>query len=269
MPFIFFEYKHDSKFSNIWKSCVESLQIVTQIAYSHTIKEDDIIELQKNVELHLSSIQKWFDVELIPKHHNLLHLGTLIRRMGPVLFLSMMRYESKHKNLKAFASQTSNFRNINKTISTMHQQTISTVTNSYADNIKHGKLCALPEEIKSNAELNCFQSEIFDDIFEVKWLKLNEWVYRKGLFIFMSRLICEIEHVLLHNGEYMFIVNVFKTIDCNSFLNCARIKEIIPKKYELVKLNEMNNKKVYEKKFLNGEMFIIIDSLETKYSFFE
>lgn len=152
----------------------------------------------------------------------------------------------------------------------MHQQMISTITNSYEDNIAHGKLHTLREELLSNPAFEHFQFDVCqsDDLFEIKWLKLNDKVYRKELFIFMKRLICRIENILMHKGEYVFLVSVFKTIDFNSFLNSAKIQAIMPKKYELVKLNEMENKNVYEMKILDGELFIIIDTLETKNCFF-
>lgn len=264
IPFIFYQFKDNNKLHKMWENCVRPLQIITQIAYSHKINEEDLVVLQCNVELHLKCIQEYFGVELLPKHHNLLHLGTLIRRMGPVVFLSMMRYEAKHKVLKAIANQTANFRNISKTIAIMHQQMISTCTQSYADNIKHGKLFKISEDLRNNVELESQSLEIF----ETKWLKFNEWIYRKGLFIFKHRIFCKIENILFDKVEYSFVVSVFRTVDINSFLNSAEIEEIFPKKYEIIKLNEMENKKVYEKKTLAGKCFIIIDCLETKHSFF-
>lgn len=198
------------------------MQIVVQIAYSHTINEESLVHLQSNVELRLKSIQEYFGVELIPKHHNLLHLATLIRRMGLVLFLYMMRKESKHKVLKSC-----NFRNINKTIAIMHQQTISTNRHTYKDNVKHGTLFSLSEQIRN---IEDFDSQSL----ETKWLKLNGWVYRKGLFIFKERIICKIEHILFDRIEYSFVVSIFRIVNFDPFLNGTEIEEILHKKYEIL-----------------------------------
>lgn len=114
LPFILFREQQHEKLKVVWK-CVESLLIITQVAYSRKITETDLELLQENVHIHLDSIQKCFNVNLLPKYHNLTHYANVIRKMGPLVTLSMMRYESKHRTLKEIADQTKNFININKT----------------------------------------------------------------------------------------------------------------------------------------------------------
>lgn len=96
IPYIF--YKKRESVKDIW-ICVQSLLRITQIAYSSYLVEDDLIELENSIKLHLESVQKYFKVGLIPKHHFITHYPNIVRSMGPLVSMSMMRFESKHKSL--------------------------------------------------------------------------------------------------------------------------------------------------------------------------
>lgn len=86
MPFIFFDKKEE--FNPFWEP-VESLLKSMQIIFSPVITERDIKLLEKYIEQHLKGVLKVFKCTLIPKYHFLVHYPELIRKMGPLVILSI------------------------------------------------------------------------------------------------------------------------------------------------------------------------------------
>lgn len=77
--------------------------------------EDDLNYLDSIVRKHNQEFLRLFNVDgrrpLPPKAHYLLHYSRIIRNSGPLKFLSSMRYEAKHQQLKAYANVCSSRRN--------------------------------------------------------------------------------------------------------------------------------------------------------------
>lgn len=59
---------------------------------------------------------------LTPKHHMIIHLPTVIKRMGPPRHFWTMRFESKHGYLKDLSKKLKNYKSICKTLAFRHQQ---------------------------------------------------------------------------------------------------------------------------------------------------
>lgn len=72
LPFILSSDLDNALVKKVW-ACVQSLFEISQIVYSTRIEECDIVQLEKSIEIHLSSIQNLFRVELIAKHHFITH----------------------------------------------------------------------------------------------------------------------------------------------------------------------------------------------------
>jgi len=85
-----------------------------------------MIEYMKDViEEHLSNFSqlysaKWH-VKLRPKHHLLVHLPAIVRKSGPLVGMSCMRYELKNSFFKRTAHTVCNFSNICHTLAQRHQ----------------------------------------------------------------------------------------------------------------------------------------------------
>lgn len=265
MPFILFEEQKHAKLKEIWE-CVESLLIITRIAYSLEINEKDLIILRENIRIHLEGIQNYFSSNLLPKHHFLTHYPRIIQLMGSLVSMSMMRYESKHKELKKIASTTNNFKNITKTIATMHQQNIITSGYGYKDELTHGKAIPVPRSVIENDKM-LFSDKKFDsqfEISEIKWLKLNEWIYRKDLFVINDGTLSKIDKLCMNGVVCLFFVTEFEVISFHQNLNSAKIKPKEPSTRNVIKFSASQNQRVYEKVVLNNEFYLIIDSLETE-----
>lgn len=111
IPFILHKYRNKNVLKKVW-ICITSLLEICQIVYSYKVTESHLQNLSNTVHIHLQSIQRLFNVLLIPKYHLMTHYSTIFRKMGPLIHLSMMRFEGKHKTLKDYAHQTNNFINI-------------------------------------------------------------------------------------------------------------------------------------------------------------
>lgn len=243
--------------------------IITQRAYSYKVAECDLDLLRENVRVHLESIQQKFGVELLSKHHNLTHYARVIRAMGPLPLLSTFRYESKNKSIKEIANRSRNFININKTIAMEHQKLMTTQIDSYKDIYTHGV------EINTAATdvRHIFGSEHLPDpierfvseetIIEVKWFRMNDWTYRKGLIV-LKNAIYEIVRIFTRNGDYLLLVKRYIAVSYHKNLNSVRIVEYCPIAHELLIFSALENRAVHEKKLCNGDFYLIIDSLETK-----
>lgn len=222
IPYIF--HKKRESVEEIW-ICVQSLLRITQIAYSSSLNESDIRELENNIKLHLENVQKYFKIGLTPKHHFITHYPNIVRSMGPLVSMSMMRFESKHKTLKEMAHNTNNFINLTKTIAIKHQQISSLVIDSFRDKIACGKIIKTDEMyLHERDDILRKYLDFKHEIYEAHHLDYNIFTYKTGL------LISENNCLLAH--------------------------------YAVVQFSCLNNKNVYEKKVLEKEHYIILDTLE-------
>jgi hypothetical protein len=58
---------------------------------------------------------------LLYKHHSMIHYCTVMRQSGPLLRMTVMRFEAKHNCFKKLAHVTCNFKNISYTAAHRHQ----------------------------------------------------------------------------------------------------------------------------------------------------
>lgn len=93
LPFILLEFK--PKMLEIWKAMQDLLQIM-QIVNSKRISDKDIERLDHCIQEHLSYIIDKTNSNLLCKHHMLTHYPNLIKKLGPLIHMWMMRFESMH-----------------------------------------------------------------------------------------------------------------------------------------------------------------------------
>lgn len=257
IPFILHQFRE--KLQSVW-SCVESLLKIVQISYSWEITEKDLQTLEQCVYDHLSSVRHKLKIvgNLIPKHHFLTHYATTIRVMGPLRQMSTIHFERKHKLLKNFAKNTQNFRNISKSLAIKHQQATTKCKGTYDDRISSGKKKKLVSmtTLKDIIEI----SEI-DVIYEIKWLQYNSFRFISGLLILHDTFLYEIENLLIVNEEYFLLCFLYERTHFDTFLNSIGLKKVEPKHFVLIKFDSLENKVLYEKKNLNGDLYVIADTL--------
>lgn len=258
LPFIL--HKHRDKLRIIWE-CVATLLRIIEIVYSEDLKDSDIDRLEIEIQQHLQSIQTHFKQPLLPKHHNMTHYAHVIRIMGPLIFMSMFRFERKHKILKDFARQTNNYMNIYKTLATRHQQQLSTSEYTFRDIIHAGE--------KMKYECDLFNHVFGEhDVSEIKYLQLNNFEFRKSLVVLHSNDAYKINTILSCNENYYFVCKKVKMIHWNNFLNALKVCNHPNNDSILINFNDLLIKKPFEIRKVEEEEFIIPDSLELR-KFFE
>ena len=102
------------------------LSKIVDIIYTQGISGGQTDELNWLVqEHHFMYKQLYPNSTLKKKHHNMVHYGTAIRRLGCLVDYSTIRFEGKHSYFKNAHRISHNYINIPKTISKKHQVNIS------------------------------------------------------------------------------------------------------------------------------------------------
>ncbi len=94
------------------------VQLMLQPSFSHGEIKQLGAEIKRFLALYRSAFP---DDPFTIKFHLLTHYPSIIEHSGPVVFLSSIRLEGKHKELKKFCEMTSNTINLCHTIVKRHQ----------------------------------------------------------------------------------------------------------------------------------------------------
>lgn len=262
LPFILWKYKSNHILAEMW-ICVKSLLKICQIAYSYKITDSDLVTLENEVGIHLENVQKYFKVKLTPKHHFLTHYSSVIRSMGPLVHMSMMRFESKHKYFKDHIKKTNNFININKWLAVKHQHYLCKEENGYQNEITIGSKILLSEAFITD-HADTFAGKIGHAIIlnEVKWLRCNGIIFRNSLLILNESVVFEIIKIVSLDDKYYFLCKKFESLGLNQYFNCLEIQQSFPINYSLICFDKLAHTKSYELKKCDEKQYIIADTLE-------
>lgn len=265
LPYIFHDYENHPALGNKW-ICVQSLLRISQIVYSEKITESDLTRLEIDVETHLKTFKQEFNVDLIPKQHFMVHYSRVIRQMGPLAHMSMMRFESKHKYFKNIVRNGSNFANINKTMAVTHQQFQFRQSNTYQDILRNGRLLETDQELLDNMKV--LLNEFFCDgtiYHSLRWFRCNNYLYKNGLIISYQSNLYEIYEILYVDDEYHFLCIDLKASEFNELLNSLKLVTSDSGTYSLIHFKDLVYKSSYEKKRNNGADYIMATNLELQH----
>lgn len=262
LPFIFFDKRDELK--NLWPIML-SLSKIVSIAYSRKIRESDICILEKHVNKHLSGFKTNFKKPLKPKHHNLTHFPNQIREMGPFVDSTMAHYEAKHSVFKNIARKTKNFVNIAKSLAEKHQQIMCGNVHSFKDEIsvspKSYPLTKCCEFAKYRNHLIAFDN--ISDYVVVDFVKVNGYVYRKGIMLVENFKVFEIIYVLRYQNEYYFLCQSYDFMKYEIPLHSIKIKktEISETNIKFFKISDLKNNQPFEKKLCNNFIYLYVENL--------
>lgn len=272
LPFILSDLKH--LLTNIW-ICVSSLLQLMQIVFSRKIEESDISRLEMLITQHLDNMMQVFNLKLTPKQHILTHYPEIIRMMGPVVHMSTMRYESKHTELKAIATKTKNFKNINFTIAHKCQGIMVARGFTYSDTVDTSLKKSLSDHIKSKVALNeADYIDVIKPIYErrfrniadlkiITFFTFNGIYYRTGLVFLKSNYYHKIIEIVTDKKQFWFLAKPFKSIKYDNFHNSIIIEPDNEMQPELICLGELSNKNSYEIINVGDQLHIPAVTLET------
>lgn len=251
LPFIFFAFK--TNIPCMWKA-MENLLSTMQIVYSNTIRETDIIRLEKHIESHLSFIVTKLKLDLLPKHHFLLHYANFIRASGPPIHSWMMRYESKHKFLNDISKRSSNFNHLSKTLVTRHQMFLCVNVQSFEPNIVPSKTLYDVTKSKNYSKYSTHLQRFFvgENLLSLNFLLYESFEYRPGFFVIHENNVFEILHIFEENEKYIFFCSCYsKKFDTS--LNSIEI-ELIVDSYTIIDLKSIKYKKSYDRQSIANHM---------------
>lgn len=263
LPFILYPFKE--KLQPIWLA-VESLLQIIQILLSDEV--DNAIDLKRLSELittHLSCYIDFFKQLLKPKHHFLLHYVMVIKLMGPVVRFWSLRMEAKHQFFKRIVCKTKNFINIKKSLAYKHQEHFFLSPPSLTDDVSLGKSTQFIElenidEFIIHLKAMQFTDEIIEDAIVVKSLKLNDRHFKSNLLIASENNFYEIKHILSIQNNMLFLCdNCYEILFYDTFLNSFKIKS--KQESKVLNLRNLKNNKPYEKIYLDGSVYVIVDCL--------
>lgn len=257
LPFILYKFRNHPKLIAVWE-CVSSLLRVVELVGSYEITSDQLNVLEREIETHLEGVKLNFDSTLKPKHHFLTHYPSIIRMIGPVRHIDMMRVDAKHQALKKIATTTKNFMNINKTLAVVHQQNLCLSGFTYKNKIEFGATKSISNEfrLKYSEVLEIFDIDQLT-VSETKYLRFNNYEYRHGLLIIKNSVVYKIHNILVLNSDYMLLVKSMTLAIFNNFLNCFEIKENSSANYELISVHNLINKKSYEMSCVENSTYIL------------
>lgn len=264
VPYILHEFKYDPRLIKVW-ICVESILQILRIIYDSNIRESNLLKLEAAVSTYLKSIIECFNVvNLTPKHHMMVHYANIIRAVGPLVHMITMRFEMRHKSFTNYARRSNNYINVTKSLAVINQK--AAISNkSYQCEISHGKLRDIPD-----CRIEYFKSLLADfRIFKniknslvAKWLKINNYYYRKGLILQDNNSsFYEIVEILFQGGDFYFACEEYELMDFDSFFYSREIRKRVPIKYHIINEKTLHVKKSFTKKIVDSKFFIFADCL--------
>lgn len=196
--------------------------------------------------------------------HFLLHYPDIIQEMGPIVYMSMMRCENKHKSLKNIGRKSNNFKNITKTISSRNEAEFVYNGFTYKNEFKFGKISHVNlTEFDHNDTRDI--ASIFDKNAkpnEIQWFKMNDITYRRGFAILIDDSIYSIERILITGEKYYLLCHRFNSLSFCSFTHSILVEKYEPKIEKMIEFEQLTHKISYEVKCVNGNHHVFVTTLD-------
>lgn len=264
-PFVLYQFKEEPRLKSHW-IYIQLLLKILVIVYSYEIYEETLNELESIIKNFLACMTSTFNVDLIPKLHFLLHYVAIIRMVGPVIYMSTIRYEAKHQVFKHMAQNTKNFKNITKSLAFKHQQRLCQIGVSCAHEIHCQKPRPISNEtIAQHGEvLSTFEQNVKLFMY-TESLSCNNYEYRNGFLFIHDSSLHKIYKILCIDNKYIFLCKKCEVIHFDDFLNSFEVNENITFPFNLINFTDLDNKRPYEIKFHLGKEYVIEEDLEFRY----
>ena len=220
-----------------WK-LFKYLRKIVDIITSPRIIREQITYLEKLIEAHHKLFLK-LQGRLKPKFHHLLHYPRILLNNGPSIHFWCMRFESRHRLIKAVALASSCTKNLLVTIATKEMLRMCEMINSMESDppIKFGK----PDDRKKTREY-ITNIKNTDKCSFFKTVEINGNVLKIGTFIVtdvvsIEKEFGEIEDILNIDEEIYLYVNIFDEVTFDGHYHAYVTTR--SKKSKLVKFNDL------------------------------
>lgn len=215
----------------LWIFIREILCILTKI----NLTPDDIEKLKKLIKSHHSLYLQLCD-HLRPKFHLLIHYIRILIKVGPLLPLSCMRFEGKHKQFTDHAKVITSRRNICYSLALKNQLMFSerlAANRGFETDIECGP--AYDTTLQSLDDVNKFSPFISQLLFDEKyssmsWVKVHGTKYTIDVALNISREetaqtnFVQIKYILMNSlNEVFFIFKQLKTVQFVAHYHAFRV----------------------------------------------
>lgn len=243
----------------IWKLYL-MLRQITNIVLLDIISDEIITFFESVVSQYLKLYLELFDNKLKIKHHNLLHYSSLMRKFGPLKYMSSIRFEGKHKMFKSNSKVVISRKNPSYTFAVRHQL--------YLCNRFINDEGFLLQVVKGTTRSKLFLIEDFDNIKQilpsesfynydsVSWVRVNGTLYAINNIINMSNNFhfpfAKIKYILINSlKKIYFLCKTYSNICYCDHLQSFEVKE--SKNWAIIQQNILIDYKVYRKYLLSNE----------------
>lgn len=168
------------------------LREIMDICFAKSTQANTLDVLESLIFQHHTLYCKLLNDTLKPKHHNMIHYSKIIKMSGPLSHLSVMRFESKHRELKAIATGTTSRLNICHTIALKEQLRLCHRLSSkigFSRKYEYGS-GEIFECLSQCDRYFKFQDSIprtfVNSCLSVQWVNIYGIIYRIGTFIMLD-----------------------------------------------------------------------------------
>jgi len=237
-----FLVREDVSYDEVWEYYL-ILRKIHDIVNAKYLQEECTELLGVLIEEHHIKYCNLFMDNLKPKHHNMTHYKTILKKSGPPSHLSVARFESRNRLLKLAANATCSRKNITHSLAIKEQFYLSYRFSSkmgLTDNQKLGPIL-FADDISCSNNYFTFKSSLpanfMGKCLEVSWAEFRGIVYKPNLCI-----------VLDISFNHLPQFGIVRHVLCNDSNNlCLIYQNLLNKRfcedlhgYEVEKLSEIS-----------------------------
>ncbi|KAK0155278.1 hypothetical protein N1851_002375 [Merluccius polli] len=218
---------------------------IVNIVFSPVLSEVMTIYLKHLIiDYHQLFKQLFPAINLLPKHHFMIHYPRNIRNIGPVLQMWCMCYEAKHN---FFKKQLKSFKNITNTLAKKHQSCMAMYRESFSKErltLGPGKMVTL-SELKEGPEIASKCGAVLPtSVFSVKWMKHHGTEQCRDFIIctevaFEMPVFCKIKTIAVKDDSVLFCGKLMETMCFDYHYHAFRVRLHPDRVLKVLHINEL------------------------------
>ena len=230
----------------IWQFYLTLRQIM-DIVLSPSISEMQVQALSVLVSEYLECHLTLFPCHTLKnKHHHLIHFPSLIRKIGPLIRYSCMRFESKHQRSKKLLHIAGNFKNALKSCAFRHQHDVAfrllkaSTEEGFDIVIGNGSVVTI-SELQDGVGINHCLGNVgmYCEFYAAKWVEVHGIKYKPSVVIHCGTehentpVFLEVQHILVRQSSgsspnIWFVGQKLNTLYFNSHFHSWCVERPIP-----------------------------------------
>ena len=206
-----------------WKY-VKLLENITDLCFSKKFSNRMLHDLNEKIELHNKLYIEIFKDNLKPKHHNGNHYVDTVLQSGPLVLLSCIRAESKHRDIKVYTNVSQNRQNVSFSAS----KKLCIMYACFLRNFEKLAICRAEQKTKVQSSIMNDYEGFFNfehEVYTIKKLNFKGTDYKIGFFICKNEKLFRIEEMLLSCSVPYLKVTEFYILESDEHLNCKVVGE--------------------------------------------